>query len=137
MLRSHLKQMARQVAQLEAQARPLTESLGWTVDQQAQACRSLLAACACGYVERIPEGYGAVIDPGRTDEPFEIEPGRWEKRCLIPPELAERTTWIAEFLTVLFRETGKYFPVYRGVAEQRNPQFLEAVYRHYGRRIFG
>ncbi len=136
MLRSHLRQMARQVAQLEARARPLTESLGWSVDQQAQACRSLLAACARGYVERIPEGYRAVTDPSRTDEPFETEPGRWEKRCLIVPKLAECTIWIAEFLTTLFQETGKYFPVYKGIADQHNPQFLEAVYRHYGCRIF-
>jgi len=137
MLRSHLRQMARQVAQLEAQARPLTEGLGWSIDQQAQACRSLLAACACGYVERTPEGYRAVTDPSRTDESFEIEPGRWDKRSLIVPKLAERTIWIAEFLTTLFQETGKYFPVYKGIADQRNPQFLEAVYRHYARRIFG
>ncbi len=136
MLRSHLRQTARQVAQLEARARPPAEGLGWSVEEQAQACRSLLAACARGYVERTPEGYRAITDPSRTEESFEIEPGRWDKRSTIVPELAEHNGCIAEFLTSLFWQTGKYFPVYEGIANQPNPQFLEAVYRHYGRRIF-
>jgi hypothetical protein len=47
-LRSHLRQTARQVAQLEARARPQAKNLGWSVEEQAQACRNLLAACARG-----------------------------------------------------------------------------------------
>jgi hypothetical protein len=136
MLRSHLRTMARQVAHLEARARPPAASLGWSLEQQAQACRSLLAACARGDVERTPEGYVAITDPSREGERFEVEPGRWDRRCAITPEMIPGICQMAKLLTSLFQQTGRHFPAYEGIANQRNPEFLEAVYRHYGCRLF-
>jgi len=136
MLRRHLRETARRVQQLETRLRPSADTLGWSLEEQAQVCRGLLAACACGHVERTPEGYRAITDPNTWQEPFEIEPGRWEKRSKIVPELVEHNQFVAELLTKLFQRTGKYFPVYKGVADQPNPQFLAAVYRHYGLRLF-
>lgn len=133
---STLARLARLEAAVAARARPPAESSGWSIEEQAKACRALLAACARGHVERTPEGYRAITDPSRWQERFEVEPGRWDKRCLITPEMAEGNTWIAEFLTALFQQTGRYFPIYEGIANQPNPQFLEAVYRHYGTRFF-
>jgi hypothetical protein len=136
MLRSHLRHMARQVAQLEASARPPAASLGWDLEEQAQMCRSLLAACARGDVERTPEGYVAITDSSREGERFEVEPGRWDRRCAITPEMIAWICYVAKLLTYFFQETDRYFPVYEGIANQQNPQFVEAVYRHYGRRLF-
>ena len=134
MLRSYLSPVARRVGQLEAtQASAGCCSLG--LDEQAQVCRTLLMLCSWGAVERTPDGYRAITDDSTCEEPFEIEPGRWEKRIKIVPELAEDTRRIAEFLTMLFTRTGRYFPVYEGIALLSNPRFLEAVYRHYGMRI--
>lgn len=108
----------------------------WSIDEQAQVCRNLLMLCSWGAVERTPDGYRAITDNSTYDQPFEIEPGRWEKRCKILPELAEEFVRAAEILTEVFRRTGKYFPVYEGIANQPNPEFVAAVYRHYGARIF-
>ena len=108
----------------------------WSLEDQAQACRNLLAACARGDVERTPDGYRAITDNSGWQQPFEIEPGRWEKRAKILPECAEINLGIAEVLTSLFKRTGKYFPVLEGLALLPNPEFVAAVYRHYGTRIF-
>ena len=136
MRRSHLSSLARQVAQLEARVRPAADSLGWSLEEQAVVCRSLLAACAHGDVERTPEGYLAITDPGRGGERFEVEPGRWDRRGVLIPELVEWNCYVAKLLTFFFKETGRYFPVYEGIANQQDPEFVEAVYRHYGRRLF-
>ena len=136
MLRSYLSRTACRVQQLEATLQSARGQGNCGKEEQAQACRGLLAACARGHVERTREGYRAITDPNTWQEPFEIEPGRWEKRCKIVPEIAEENVAVAEILTRLFRRTGKYFPVYEGIANQPNPQFLAAVYRHYGIRLF-
>lgn len=135
MLRSYLSPVARRVGQLEAMQRAAGGQGNLSIEEQAQVCRNLLVACACGYAERTPDGYRAITDPNTWQEPFEIEPGRWDKRCKIVPEIAEEIVAVAAFLTALFKRTGKYFPVYEGIANQPNPQFLAAVYRHYGIRF--
>jgi len=135
MLRSYLSPVARRVGQLEAMQQAAGGQGNLSINEQAQVCRNLLAACACGHVERTLDGYRAITDPNTWHEPFEIEPGRWEKRCKIVPEIAEEIAAAAEFLNALFARTGKYFPVYEGIANQPDAQFLAAVYRHYGVRF--
>ena len=135
MLRSYLSPVARRVGQLES-VRAAAGRCRWSIDEQAQACRNLLAACASGGVERTPDGYHAITDDSTYGQPFEIEPGRWDKRGKIVPEVAEINIAIAEILTELFKRTGKYFPVYKGIALLQDPEFVAGVYRHYGARIF-
>jgi hypothetical protein len=134
-LRSYLSPVARRVGQLES-VRATAGRCRWSIEEQAQVCRNLLMLCSWGAVERTPDGYRAITDDSSYGQPFEIEPGRWDKRGKILPELAEEFVRTAEFLTELFKRTGKYFPVYKGIALLQDPEFVAAVYRHYGARIF-
>ena len=131
----HLNSLARRVNQLE-RARLPGERARWPLEKQAQLCRGLLAACCRGEVERTPQGYRAITDNNGWREPFELEPGRWEKRAKILPEEAARCRAEALLLNVLFNLTGKYFPVDAGIARQSDAALVEAVYRHYGGRVF-
>lgn len=135
MLRSHLRQVVRRVGQLEdMQAAAVRSDL--TPEEQAQVFRSLLCFCAHGWVERTPNGYRAITDNSGWRQPFEIEPGRWEKRSSVGPEIVQMNIDVAELLTRLFQRTGKYFPVYEGIALMKNPDLVAAVNRYYGMRIF-
>jgi len=133
---THLRSFTQRLKRLEALPRLATKGIGWSVEEQVCACRSLLAACCRGDVERTPEGYVAITDCDHWQQPFEIEPGRWEKRCKIIPEQIAHNQAAAKFLTALFQETGKYFPVRKEIGNQTGAELLAEVYRHYGRRVF-
>jgi hypothetical protein len=134
--RSHLSAVSRQVALLEARAQPQVASLGWSLEEQAQMGRDALAMCSRGDVQRTPEGYRVVPEWSGYGEQFEVEPGHWSRRCQPVPEWADYCEVVAGLLSCLFRRTGRYFPVHEGLANQDDPQFLEAIYRHYGSRVF-
>jgi len=135
MLRRHLSATARYLAGLEARLKPPPPDR-WGPEEQAQACRLFLAYCTRGYVERTPEGYRPLLDLAQAPECFELEPGRFAKRNATRPDLEPGSAEVAALLSDCFRLTGKHFPVHPEVATLPDPEFLEAVYAHYGQRLF-